>query len=146
MFAVSGTVERESLSNPTDQLTGQKWWACDTTGFPTLQNSRGQAVIWGVGGMCGAGRANRNHTERQCGDLCFTQFVKLITFFFPSHTFYMLFHPSPVKYKIQHMHVAVCICDIFAFWWHSWRWRTEQMIACCNVRHYSAVYANMSAL
>lgn len=51
-----------------------------------LQNSsRGQEVIWGVGGVWGAGRANRKHTERQCGDLCFTQFAALITFSFPSH-------------------------------------------------------------
>lgn len=43
-------LERELLSNPTDQFTGHKRWACSTTGLPTMSYSRGQAVIWGVGG------------------------------------------------------------------------------------------------
>lgn len=51
VFVVSGRQEGELLSNPADQRAGQKQWAYNTTQFPTLYNSRGQAVIWGVGGM-----------------------------------------------------------------------------------------------
>lgn len=75
--------------------------------------------------MWGAGRVDGNHTERQCSDLCFTQFVKLITFPFPEphcemYTSNICFLSLASKINARRQPtVAVCICDIFAFWWHS---------------------------
>ena len=58
----SGGCGEKLPSIPADQLTGQKWWACNTTGFPTLHSSRGQAVIFG----CGWNVRSRKGKQKSC--------------------------------------------------------------------------------